>query len=64
MSVDRCQCGVFVDTDYDADFYSEHPDDPGMCSGCRERRIAQQLEDERLDDPRHGQARHLNAGRF
>lgn len=61
MSIDRCMCGVFVDTDYDDEFYSyDDPDAPGMCSACRDRTIEEQIEDERLNDPRHHQAKDLN----
>ncbi|HUV95116.1 MAG TPA: hypothetical protein VMX14_09850 [Anaerolineae bacterium] len=60
MSVARCECGVLVDTDYDDEFYGEDGNEEGSCRGCREKLIAQQIEDERLDDPRHGQARDLN----
>ena len=56
MSVARCEnCGRFVDTDFDTEFYEFQTDGEGHCEPCREDLQKAQAEDERLDDPRHGQ---------
>jgi hypothetical protein len=50
--MDRCvNCERMVDTDDDAEFYDDDKDG-GMCEPCREKVIAGQMEDQRLDDPR------------
>ena len=59
MSVDRCEnCRKLMDTDFDEEFYDE--DGIGLCEACREAFEEDRLEDERLDDPRHGQAKDIN----
>jgi recombinational DNA repair protein (RecF pathway) len=62
MSVDRCvDCDRQVDTDDDVDCYIE---DECVCESCREKGAREAAEDQRLDDPRHGQAAALNRGRY
>ena len=60
----QCDCGVLVDTDYDDEYYGEDGNQEGSCKGCREGLLIRQTEDERLDDPRHGQAGDLNKRTF
>ena len=61
MSIDRCaKCSAAVDTDYDDECYGEFGDEECMCKPCRDREIELQEQDQKLDDPRHGQARWLN----
>lgn len=59
MSMARCtNCNNLVDTDFDLEFY---PDE--LCEYCAEVLAKDQAEDERLDDPRHGQAAEINRSR-
>lgn len=52
MSMDRCNdCGSMVDTDFDLEFY----ENGSRCESCAEQSIKDAVEDQRLDDPRHGQ---------
>lgn len=56
MSIDRCfECEREVDTDDDAEAYGDDGLDECMCETCREKLAKGRREDERLDDPRHGQ---------
>jgi hypothetical protein len=65
VSMDRCSnCDRLVDTDYDPDFYELQVHTEGHCEFCRERMSRDRDEDERLDDPRHGQAESINQGRY
>lgn len=64
MSVDRCcRCDRLVDTDFDLECYDKH--DRCICESCREAEddFPREL-DEKLDDPRHGQADHINKGKY
>ena len=52
MSMDRCSdCNNLVDTDFDLEFY----ENGSRCEYCAEQSIKDAAEDQRLDDPRHGQ---------
>lgn len=51
-------CGGYVDTEIDPLALDE--DEFCLCFSCREEAELQQAENERLDDPRHGQAAELN----
>ncbi len=49
----RCEeCGCELDEDFE--------DYPDICRSCNERLVKGEQEDQRLDDPRHGQASEIN----
>ena len=55
MSMMRCHCGRYVDTDFDTGFFDccREPQDEGMCEQCREEAATEYEEECRLNDPRH-----------
>lgn len=59
MSIVQCiHCDRKIDTDFETD-YLDYGDDP-VCASCLYDLETEREEDERLDDPRHGQADGIN----